>query len=154
MPVEIERKYLVNSNTWKKEVKDSFELKQGYLSTEPERTVRVRIKRQEAFLTIKGITKGLSRTEHEYPIPVEDAQTLLTMCTAAPIEKVRHLVEYAGLTWEIDVFSGANLGLVLAEVELGAEDQEFAVPDWVGEEVSDDPRYFNAQLYVEPFTLW
>jgi len=154
MGVEIERKYLVAGDTWKSEVLQSFKLKQGYLQTEPERTVRIRTSGDKAFLTIKGKTEGVSRVEFEYEVPMEEALELLKLSANAPIEKTRHIIKADGHVWEIDVFEGVNHGLVLAEVELQSEDEQIVLPSWIGPEVSDDPRYFNSYLSQNPFNEW
>jgi CYTH domain-containing protein len=135
-------------------VADGTKYRQGYLSTDKERTVRVRIAGNKAMLTIKGITQGASRAEYEYEIPVEDAEELLDLCQRPIIEKWRHEIEHAGMTWEVDEFFGDNQGLVLAEVELDSPDEAFDLPPWVGKEVTDDPRYFNANLVNHPFRNW
>lgn len=152
MGKEIERKFLVVDEQWR--VADGTKYRQGYLSTDKERTVRVRIAGNKAMLTIKGITQGASRAEYEYEIPVEDAEELLDLCQRPIIEKWRHEIEHAGMTWEVDEFFGDNQGLVLAEVELDSPDEAFDLPPWVGKEVTDDPRYFNANLVHHPFRNW
>ena len=139
---------------WKKEVKHSYVIAQGYLSTDPERTVRIRLKGDSAYLTIKGKSHGISRLELEYEIPVPDAEQALLLCETQPIRKERFEVEYADEIWEIDVFEGENAGLVLAEIELLSETAAFELPPWVGEEVSNDHRYFNAYLSKHPFSTW
>lgn len=154
MGVEIERKFLVNSEQWKNGVERSVEIKQVYLSTTPERTVRVRIKGEKGFLTIKGKTQNLSRAEFEYEVPLEEALGLLKLCEGHPIEKVRHEVRVGGKLWEVDVFEGENAGLVLAEIELESEVESFEMPVWAGEEVSADLRYFNSYLSQHPFKGW
>ena len=154
MSIEIERKFLVVSDTWKNHVSGQFQLKQGYLQSAPERTVRIRTSNKEGFITIKGKTEGITRTEYEYPIPFSEALSLLALCENTPIEKVRYLVSHGSLTWEVDVFEGLNSGLVLAEVELQHENQEIDLPDWIGKEVSSDPRYYNSTLSAHPFSTW
>lgn len=154
MGVEIERKFLVNSEQWKNGVERFVEIKQGYLSTAPERTVRVRTKGEKGFLTIKGKTQNLSRAEFEYEVPLEEALGLLKLCEGHPIEKVRHEVRVGGKLWEVDVFEGENAGLVLAEIELESEVESFEMPVWAGEEVSADLRYFNSYLSQHPFKGW
>jgi CYTH domain-containing protein len=129
-------------------------LRQGYLSSVQERTVRVRTAGDNAYLTIKGIAVGASRLEFEYGIPFEDAKELLNLCEMPLIEKNRYRVEEGGVVWEIDEFLGENLGLIIAEVELESEDQTLTKPDWVGEEVTGDPRYFNANLIKKPYNRW
>ncbi|HVK56984.1 MAG TPA: CYTH domain-containing protein [Burkholderiales bacterium] len=152
MPTEIERKFLVTGTEWRQG--DSIRLCQGYLSRAKERTVRVRLAGEKAFLTIKGISKGASRAEFEYEIPVVDAEQLLKLCDGPLIEKVRHVVVYKGLKWEVDEFFGENAGLVVAEVELEREDQPLEKPDWVGQEVTHDLRYFNSSLATNPYRTW
>lgn len=154
MGTEIERKFLVVDDAWRGQGTATM-FRQGYLSTVKERTVRVRAAGEDGWLTIKGITVGATRTEFEYPIPVDDATAMLDeLCEQPIIEKVRHVVEFDGTTWEIDEFSGVNKGLIIAEVELGSDDEEFTAPDWLGEEVTDDARYFNANLIAHPYTEW
>ncbi len=154
MGKEIERKYLVKLDTWKPQG-EGIHFKQGYLNSQKERVVRVRIEGPKAKLTIKGLTKGVTRSEFEYTIPVEDAALLLdNLCEQPLIDKHRHKEEHHGKTWEIDVFHGLNEGLVVAEIELGSEDEKIVLPVWVGEEVSSDPRYFNSNLLKNPFTSW
>ncbi|HPF51988.1 MAG TPA: CYTH domain-containing protein [Draconibacterium sp.] len=151
--LEIERKFLVNAKKWNPK-STGEQIIQGYLSTDKERVVRVRVKGAKAFLTIKGNQQGISRTEMEYEIPVEDAKVLMEMCLDNPIEKVRYREEIAGKIWEIDVFDGKNKGLILAEVELESEGETVEIPEWVTEEVSTDKRYFNAWLSNHPFLNW
>jgi len=152
--VEIERKFLVTGDGWRQPPERQTRFSQGYLSSDAARTVRVRLAGERAFLTIKGATQGATRAEFEYAIPPADALALLKMCDGPVVEKVRHLCEYAGMTWEVDEFLGANAGLVVAEIELEAEDQPFARPGWLSEEVTGDARYVNANLAVHPFTSW
>ncbi len=154
MATEIERKFLVKGDEWRKLGKGTV-YRQGYLSTVKERVVRVRTIDDKGYLTIKGITTGATRLEFEYEIPVKDANQMLDeLCERPLIEKTRYVVEYGGLTWEIDEFAGENQGLILAEVELSSEDQQIELPDWIGEEVTGDPRYFNSNLIKHPFTRW
>ncbi|REJ88182.1 MAG: CYTH domain-containing protein [Planctomycetota bacterium] len=153
MPLEIERKFLVRGTDWRQA--EGTPYRQGYLNTAKERTVRVRTAGNIACLTIKGETEGASRAEYEYPVPFEDAEKMLdSLCERPLIEKTRHRVEHEGLIWEVDEFGGENAGLVIAEVELESEDQDFARPSWVGDEVTDDPRYFNANLVSHPYSEW
>lgn len=126
-------------------------MSQGYLSRDIERTVRVRVAGECAWLTVKGETVGIRRAEYEYGIPVADGVELLGMCLPAVIDKVRHRVEFMGRVWEVDVFAGVNEGLVMAELELADEGVEVDLPPWVGLEVSGDPRYYNANLAQRPF---
>jgi adenylate cyclase len=151
---EIERKFLVAADGWRAAVVAADSLRQGYLCTDPERTVRVRLAGEKAWLTIKGRAHGASRAEFEYRIPIADVQELLQMCLVPLVEKTRHRVPFAGRTWEVDVFAGANRGLVLAEVELDAADAAVTLPPWLGGEVTDDHRYANANLAARPFTTW
>ncbi|BCU75452.1 CYTH domain-containing protein [Luteolibacter sp. LG18] len=153
MGVEIERKFLVSGFGWA-DGSPGARMTQGYLSLDPDRTVRVRLAGEEAWLTIKGRSKGLARAEFEYPIPAAEARELLALCTGSVIDKTRHRVEHAGHTWEIDVFHGDNDGLVVAEVEMEAEDTQVELPEWVGAEVSDDTRYLNSRLVQCPFKDW
>jgi len=151
---EIERKFLVTGDGWRG-LGRSFAFRQGYLSTVKERTVRVRAVGDRGFLTVKGITSGATRTEFEYQIPVADAEAMLhELCERPIIEKRRHVVEHEGLVWEIDEFGGVNEGLIVAEVELEAADQDIPLPEWAGAEVTDDPRYFNANLIARPYSEW
>jgi adenylate cyclase len=130
-------------------------LRQGYLSTVKERTVRVRLVDGAGFLTVKGITLGATRAEFEYPVPGDDAAAMLDdLCERPLVEKTRHIVEHEGLTWEVDEFAGVNEGLIVAEVELERSDQEVPLPPWIGAEVTDDPRYFNANLIAHPYSEW
>jgi len=154
---EIERKFLVVSNTWRDAVTKSTRIEQGYLSADRERAVRVRVKGERAFLTIKGGAKagGIERLEFEYEVPVEDAATMIAeLCQPGTIKKVRHLVEVEGHTFEVDVFEGDNAGLIIAELELTSVDQPFPRPGWLGEEVSHDARYLNARLAKQPYNTW
>ena len=151
---EIERKYLVKDDSWKAKIKHSIPIKQGYLNSAIERTVRVRISGVDGILTIKGKTENLTREEYEYNIPLSDAEKLLLLCEKPIIEKIRYIYVQNNLTWEIDEFSGENSGLIVAEVELENEDQDFDKPQWLGKEVSDDPRYYNAALISHPFSRW
>lgn len=152
MGVEIERKFLVQGHGWKTSAGVLY--RQGYLNRDKNRTVRVRIAGDAAFLTVKGVSVGATRAEFEYAIPPADAQELLALCDGPLVEKTRHLVRVGDTLWEVDEFAGANAGLVVAEVELMAEDQPFARPDWLGEEVTHDARYFNSNLASHPFSRW
>ena len=154
MATEIERKYLVLDETWRSRAVGTV-FRQGYLSTVKERTVRVRVVGELGYLTVKGLTVGSVRTEFEYQVPIADAERMLDeLCEQPLIEKTRYVIEENGLTWEIDEFAGANEGLIVAEVELGDESQRVDPPDWAGEEVTDDARYFNANLIAHPFSEW
>ena len=152
MAIEIERKYLVNGAGW--ETDQPLRLSQAYLNRDPERTVRVRVVGEEAWLTIKGLTTGRSRAEFEYPIPIADAEQLLKLCESPPLEKLRHIVSIGGKYWEVDQFLGENAGLVVAEIELASEDEAFEKPSWLGPEVTEDRRYFNSQLVSLPYRRW
>ncbi len=149
MGTEIERKFLVRDPSIV-EGRSGTRIRQGYLSHDKNAVVRVRIRDEEAFLTVKGITRGIRRSEFEYPIPVDDARQLLQLCPEGHIDKTRHEVPHGDHTWEVDVFHGDNEGLILAEVELDDENTEPALPEWLGEEVSGDPRYFNSELSRNP----
>ncbi len=153
MPLEIERKFLVDPEKWTPK-DQGIRLVQAYLSIEPNPTVRVRIAGEKAFLTIKGRTETISRPEFEYEIPSLDAYELLKMAISYPVEKIRYKEMHEGFLWEIDVFSGKNEGLIMAEIELDSEDQELSLPNWVFDEVSDDRRYYNSYLSVHPFQEW
>jgi len=154
MGIEIERKFLVKTDLW--QPKDpGVKFMQGYLSEDPERTVRARIAGEKAFLTIKGKSRGPSRREFEYDIPIEDARELLEELAFKPlIEKTRYLQEVGHHTWEVDVFARENQGLVVAEIELATVDEKFELPVWVGDEVTEDHRYKNANLAKNPFNTW
>lgn len=152
MAIEIERKFLVMGDAWRDAPPVFYS--QGYLNRDKARTVRVRIAGEEAFLTIKGTSVGARRAEFEYPIPVWDAHELLAICELPLIEKNRRKILHEGFIWEVDEFLGENLGLVVAEIEIPADDAVFTRPEWVGEEVTEDARYFNSNLSRNPFTCW
>ncbi|MBV8502700.1 MAG: CYTH domain-containing protein [Paucibacter sp.] len=153
MGIEIERKFLVDGEDWKRGVTPQL-LSQGYLNRDKQRTVRVRVAGDAAWLTIKGESSGATRAEFEYAIPLADAMQLLSICDGPRIEKYRWRVPHGGLVWEVDEFLGENAGLVVAEVELVSEDQAFDKPSWAGAEVTDDPRYFNSSLASRPYLSW
>ncbi|MGX9220500.1 CYTH domain-containing protein [Massilia sp. UBA6681] len=154
MGVEIERKFLPSGDAWR-QLGEPVLLRQGYLCSDPERTVRVRIEGEEGRLTIKSKGSGVRRGEWEYPIPLPEAQELLdTLCERPLVEKYRRRIEHAGFTWEVDEFLGENAGLVVAEIELPSEDTVFARPDWIGQEVSGDKRYYNSSLIRFPYSQW
>ena len=154
MGTEIERKFLVDLNAWVPQG-PGVHFKQGYLNTDKERVVRIRAEGDKAKLTIKGVTKGLARAEYEYDIPLQDAlQMLDELCLQPLIDKHRHVEWHHGKRWEVDVFHGDNDGLVVAELELADEGEAFVTPIWAVQEVSHDPRYFNANLQRQPFRLW
>lgn len=156
MPLEIERKYLVSGQGWQTAFAERQYLKQGYLSLDPLRTVRVRISDDAAWLTIKGRSEGASRLEYEYAIPVAEAHEMLdALCQGQGIiEKHRYRVPYRGHVWEVDVFEGQNAGLIVAEIELQTPEEAFECPDWVGQEVTHEARYFNSQLAQHPYCNW
>jgi CYTH domain-containing protein len=154
MAKEIERKFLVRGNTWRGQ-DGGKRYRQGYLSTVKERTVRVRTTGDKGFITIKGESVGATRSEYEYEIPLADANEMLDrLCERPLIEKTRYRVSHEGLAWEIDEFEGDNRGLTIAEVELKDETQSVTLPSWIGQEVTGDPRYFNANLVANPFSQW
>ncbi len=153
MPAEIERKFLVKSDDWRCGL-PGVRMVQGYLCRDPNRTVRVRIAGDFAFMTVKGRTSGFSRTEIEFPLGMNAAEEMLGLCFQPLIEKTRFRVPYGGLTWEVDEFHGANEGLIIAEVEIPSEDTVILTPGWVGAEVSSDLRYTNSQLSACPFHQW
>lgn len=155
MATEIERKFIVRGD-FSKDVYCSQRIVQGYISSQPGRTVRVRIRNEKGYLTIKGPSdeKGMSRYEFEQEIPLTDAEQLLKLCEPGAIDKVRHLVRAGCHTWEVDVFHGANEGLIMAEIELSTEDEPFALPTWIGKEVTGDRRYYNSMLTKHPYTEW
>lgn len=152
MAREIERKFLVIGTDWKQG--NGVYFSQGYLNSTKERTVRVRLAGGKAFLTIKGLAEGISRSEFEYEIPVSDAEELLKLCEEPLIQKIRYCVSFKGFKWEVDEFKGENEGLVIAEIELESESQIFDIPRWIGEEVSNDPRYYNSSLVTNPYKKW
>lgn len=152
--IEIERKFLVVSDQWRALATGTL-YRQGYIPTLDDRTVRVRIAGQQGYLTIKGKTQGIARSEFEYQIPVEDAAQLLdTICEAPLIEKYRYRIPLDGLVWEVDEFLGENQGLIIAEVELEDVAQAIALPSWIGQEVSGELRYYNSNLAKHPFRRW
>ena len=154
MSKEIERKFLVIGDSWRS-LAQGTHYRQGYLNSAKERTVRIRTINDKAFMTIKGPTVGITRMEFEYEIPHIECVEMLTHLAEQPIvEKIRYKIAQDGLVWEIDEFLGVNKGLIVAEVELQSEDQKFEKPEWIGEEVSGDPRYFNSNLVKNPYTTW
>ena len=155
MGIEIERKFLVDHEKWQQLIKPQGKVyKQGYLLSDEKRTVRVRIAGDVAYITFKGGTTGISRSEFEYTIPVNEGEEILRNMAVSFIEKTRYNISYAGNVWEVDVFTGDNQGLIVAEIELKREDQEFDKPEWVSNEVSNDYRYSNACLSLNPFKNW
>jgi adenylate cyclase len=152
MGIEIERKFLVGGDDWRQAPGKAFA--QGYLNRDKQRTVRVRIVEQAAWLTVKGASSGATRAEFEYAIPLDDARAMLALCDGPLVRKVRRVVHFGGHAWEIDEFQGDNAGLVVAEIELHAEDEAFERPGWLGAEVTHDPRYFNSSLATAPYSTW
>ena len=151
--IEIERKYLVVNEHYKNGI--PIRISQGYICSEENRVVRVRIKGKRAYITIKNATIGFARNEYEYEIPVADAEAMLqNTCQQPIIDKTRYVVEHGGFKWEVDEFHGDNEGLVVAEIELEDKDEVFALPDFVGEEVTGDARYYNACLFKNPYKNW
>ncbi len=153
MAVEIERKFLVRPG-FKPQGESEIEIVQGYLCADPERTVRVRIAGERAYMTIKGKIVGISRPEFEYEIPVNDARELMKLSVWPVIDKIRHIIYKFGKKWEVDVFSGANDGLIIAEVELTHADEMVQLPAWVAKEVSGDPRFHNSCIAQNPYCNW
>lgn len=154
MALEIERKFRVEGEAWRVGALGQL-LKQGYLSTDPERTIRVRIEGSRAWINIKGPVKGLSRLEFEYPIPLLDGEEILqALCQKGIIEKRRYRISHKNHTFEVDEFLGDNKGLIIAEVELDDESETVDLPPWIGEEVTGDRRFYNSYLSEHPFTLW
>ncbi|MDB5052139.1 MAG: adenylate cyclase [Bacilli bacterium] len=151
---EIERKFLVTDASYKSR-NTGILYKQGYLNSDFERTVRVRVTDREGFITIKSKNIGLTRAEFEYEIPLDDANEMIhTLCEKPIIEKIRYKIEYKGVVWEVDEFLGENQGLVIAEIELGNETDEVVFPEWLGREVSQDTKYYNSNLIRHPFKHW
>ena len=154
MAIEIERKFLIKEKPFSI-AKRSLKINQGYIINEKSKVIRVREKGDDYFLTIKGNNIGISRLEYDFPISKEDAKELIFhFCKTTLIEKTRHYIEHKGHTWEVDEFHGKNNGLIVAEIELESEDEKFEIPDWVGEEVTQDDRYYNMNLSIHPFTSW
>ena len=154
MATEIERKFLLANDGWKG-LGQGQPYCQGYLCSGAGRTVRVRTAADQGYLTIKGPTLGFSRSEYEYPIPFGEARELLdSLCMKPLIEKIRYRIDFAGFVWEVDEFKGDNNGLVVAEIELEYPEQEFVMPPWIGQEVTDDPRYRNSSLALNPYRNW
>ena len=154
MAIEIERKFLIKEKPFSI-AKRSLKINQGYIINEKSKVIRVREKGDDYFLTIKGNNIGISRLEYDFPISKEDAKELIFhFCKTTLIEKTRHYIEHKGHTWEVDEFHGKNNGLIVAEIELESEDEKFEIPDWVGEEVTQDDRYYNMNLAIHPFKSW
>ncbi|MFT3949416.1 MAG: CYTH domain-containing protein [Agriterribacter sp.] len=155
MPIEIERKFLINHDKWNALPKPQGKLyRQGYLLNDIHKTIRIRLSNKTAFITIKGKTTGATRSEFEYNIPLTDAKQLLDNFSNNEISKTRYNISYKDKLWEVDVFHGENEGLIVAEIELQSEDEPFDIPDWITEEVTHDPKYYNANLAVLPYKHW
>lgn len=155
MGVEIERKFLVDRKHWLKATPTvSSTIRQAYLSDNPDKTIRVRTADNKGFLTIKGRSKGITRQEFEYEIPLEEAYVLIDNFCSQLVEKTRHYITHAGKLWEVDEFRGSNEGLFVAELELASEDETFEKPEWLGPEVTKDPRYLNSNLAKNPYQNW
>jgi adenylate cyclase len=155
MATEIERKFLITNDSWRKEADEGIYMVQGYMGSNEKSSIRIRINGDTANLNIKSKTIGIQRSEFDYPIPVDEAKDILeTLCDKPYVEKTRYHVIHDDKKWEIDVFSGDNDGLIVAELELESTDEEFSMPDWAGEDVSDDPRYYNVCLVTHPYKDW
>ena len=155
MALEIEHKFLLRDERWRDQVERSLRMRQGYLVSDATRSVRVRVAGDQGYLNIKSGTLGIARREYEYRIPLAEAEELLdALCEKPLLEKTRHFLHYGAHLWEVDEFSGDNAGLIVAEIELGAVGEAFARPDWIGEEVSHDLRYYNSQLVRHPYKDW
>ncbi|MFI3123545.1 MAG: CYTH domain-containing protein [Methylococcales bacterium] len=155
MALEIEHKFLLANDSWRENVSHSVIYKQGYLSSQATSSIRVRISDKQAWLNIKSATIGTQRSEYEYEIPLSDANEILdNLCLKPVIEKTRHFVKHENHLWEIDEFDGENVGLIVAEIELKAENETFAKPDWIGSEVTQDMRYYNNNLAKNPYSAW
>jgi adenylate cyclase len=155
MAVEIERKFLVDKQKWSEADKGKgYLFRQGYILTDPAKTIRIRVTDDTGFITIKGKSVGASRPEYEYPIPKRDAQELLDNFCQSDISKLRYIVKYSDNKWEIDEFLGENEGLIVAEIELTSEQESFDVPDWIDREVTGEEKYYNSKLSLTPFKTW
>lgn len=155
MAIEIERKYLLIDDSWRERADAGTNLRQGYFAGPEKASIRLRTAGQQATLNIKSAELGIRRLEYEYPVALADAEEMLALlCEKPVIEKTRYHVMHAGHEWEIDVFAGDNLGLIVAEIELASEDEAFELPAWAGEEVSHDPRYYNVSLIKHPYCDW
>ena len=153
MALEIERKFLVKENDWRNVQGTMY--RQGYLNSDENRNVRVRVINDRGYLTVKGISQGATRVEYEYEIPQAEAEAMLDdLCEKPLIIKKRYKIEFKGFVWEVDEFLGENQGLIIAELELESENQVFIKPEWIGEEVTGDPKYFNSNLIHRPFSMW
>ena len=155
MGIEIERKFLVDHVRWEELEKSLGEFyRQGYLLTDPQKTIRIRQTSDKGFLTIKGISVGATRAEYEYEIPCDEAKELLDQFSVAELSKVRYKIPIGNHIWEVDVFSGKNIGLIVAEIELKSEDETLNIPDWIDREVTGEEKYYNSNLVLEPYNDW
>ena len=155
MGLEIERKFLVDHEKWRQVIKPpGTHYRQGYLLNDNKGVIRIRVTDKQGFITLKGPTDGVTRKEYEYKIPIEDGIELLNGFAVSEVEKTRYKIQFAGKLWEVDEFSGDNTGLIMAEIELHSEADEFEKPDWITIEVSDDERYYNSYLSVNPYKSW
>jgi len=155
MNIEIERKFLVNKKRWASLVKPlGIKCRQTYLSSNPDKVVRIRTLGEKGFITIKGKQKGLSRAEFEYEIPIEDANEMIDLFGTNIIDKTRYNIQYKNMLWEVDVFENSNNGLIVAEIELNHEDESFEKPEWIDKEVSNEIKYYNSNLHKNPFKTW
>lgn len=155
MKQEIERKYLVKKDVWEQMDKPQGSLyRQGYLTSDTSKTIRVRIIPEKGFLTIKGVNKGISRTEFEYEIPISEAKTLIDDFSMNEVSKTRYIIPFNGKLWEVDEFVGDNQGLLIAEIELTEENEPFDIPSWVGDEITHEDRYYNVNLAINPYKNW
>jgi adenylate cyclase len=155
MAVEIERKFLVDLEKWRKVKKPGgTNYRQGYVLNDSQRTIRIRVTDKQGYITLKGVTKGITRKEFEYKIPKVDGDELLEIFAASEVEKIRYRIRFSGKLWEVDEFLGKNAGLVVAEIELKDENEQFEKPDWVTGEVSNDQRYYNSNLSTRPYKNW
>jgi adenylate cyclase len=155
MGLEVERKYLIDQNKWQQIEKPTGNFyRQGYLMIDPEKTIRIRLTAMKGFLTIKGISVGATRLEYEYQIPLQDAKELLDNFSVAELSKIRYKILYADKLWEVDEFLGDNKGLIIAEVELTHEEEDFSIPEWVLKDVTGDEKYYNSNLAIHPYKNW
>jgi adenylate cyclase len=155
MPIEIERKFLLANNNWREAVKTSFRIRQGYMGEVGKASVRIRIQGEQANINVKSATLSMRRMEYEYDIPLNEAQEMLEqLCEHPQVNKTRYIVEQGKHKWEIDEFYGENEGLLVAEIELSDEAEAFEKPEWIGKEVTEDPRYYNVNLIKHPFKNW
>lgn len=155
MGIEIERKYLINYEKWQKVKKPLGQaFRQGYILTDPTKTIRVRLTETSGYLTIKGLSMGATRPEYEYDIPISDAEELLDNFSISELSKIRYKIAFENKVWEVDEFLGDNTGLIIAEIELKSEDEHFKCPDWIDKEVTGDEKYYNSNLTITPYNNW